>query len=96
MTFRLEFVAEAEHDFGLIFDQLLHSYLDFGESPESAFDHAESRTAEIRGTAERILTAPDRGARHDDILPGPRHLAIDRAIYWFADAAALCAFGTKT
>ena len=29
---------------GLIFDHLLRSYLDFGESLESAFDHAESRT----------------------------------------------------
>lgn len=26
---------------------------------------------------------PHRGERHDDILPGLRHLAIDRAIYWF-------------
>lgn len=83
MAFRLEFAAEAEHDFGLIFDHLLQSYLDFGESPESAFDHAESRITEIRRTAERILTAPHRGARHDDILPGLRHLAISRAIYRF-------------
>jgi len=83
MAFRREFAAAAEHDFGLIFDHLLQSYLDFGESPESAFDHAEARTAEVRGTAERILTAPHCGARHDDILPGLRHLAIGRAIYWF-------------
>ena len=83
MAFRLEFAADAEHDFGLIFDHLLQSYLDFGESPESAFDHAGSRITEIRRTAERILTAPHRGARHDDILPGLRHLAISRAIYRF-------------
>ena len=83
MAFRLEFAAEAERDFGLIFDHLLRSYLDFGESPQSAFGHAESRIAEIRASAERILTAPHRGERHDDILPGVRHLAIGRAIYWF-------------
>ena len=83
MAFRLEFAADAEHDFGLIFDHLLQSYLDFGESPESAFDHAESRTTGIRGTAERILTAPHRDARHDDVLPGLRHLAVGRAICWF-------------
>ena len=83
MAYRLEFAAEAERDFGLIFDHLLQSYLDFGESPERAFDHAESRTSEIRRAAARILTAPHRGERHDDILPGLRHLAIGRAIYWF-------------
>ena len=83
MAFRLEFSAEAERDFGLIFDHLLRSYLEFGESPESALDHPEARMAEIRAAAERILTAPCRGERHDDILPGVRHLAIGRAIYWF-------------
>ena len=62
MAFRLEFATEAERDFGLIFDHLQRSYLDFGESPESTFAHAESRTAEIRAAAERILTAPHRGA----------------------------------
>ena len=83
MAFRLEFSAEAEHDFGLIFDHLLRSYLDFGESLESALDHAAARVLEVRAAAERILTAPHRGERHDDILPGLRHLTIGRAIYWF-------------
>ena len=83
MDFRLEFSVEAESDFGLIFDHLLHSYLDFGESLESALDHASARVLEIRHEAKRILTAPHRGERHDDILPGLRHLTIGRAIYWF-------------
>ncbi|MCY4408604.1 MAG: type II toxin-antitoxin system RelE/ParE family toxin [Rhodospirillaceae bacterium] len=83
MAFRLEFSAEAERDFGLIFDHLLRSYIDFGERPESALDHAAVRVLEIRADAERILTAPNRGERHDDILLGLRHLTIGRAIYWF-------------
>ena len=83
MAYRLEFSAEAERDFGLIFDHLLQSYLGFGESPESALDRAEARVLEIRSSAERILSAPHRGESHDDILPGLRHLSIDRAIYWF-------------
>ena len=83
MAFRLEFSVEAERDFGLIFDHLLQGYLGFGESLESAFSHAEVRTLEVRAAAERILTAPHRGERHDDLLPGLRHLAIGRAIYWF-------------
>lgn len=88
MGFRLEFTAAAENDFGLIFDHLLQSYLEFGESLDSALDRAGTRVFEIRDNAGRILTAPHRGERHDDILPGLRHLAIGRAIYWFnADEA---------
>ena len=83
MGFRLEFSAEAERDFGLIFDHLLRSYLDFGESLESALDHAGTRVLEIRAVAERISTAPHRGESHDDLLPGLRHVTIGRAIYWF-------------
>ena len=82
-AFRLEFAAAAERDFGPIFDRLLRSYLEFGESPESALDRAELRIAEIRAAAERIPVAPHRGERHDDILPGLRHLAIGQAIYRF-------------
>ena len=81
MAFRLEFAAGAERDFRLIFDHLLHSYLEFGESLESALDHAEARIAEIRVAAERVPTAPHRGERHDDVLPGLRHIAIRQAIY---------------
>ena len=84
MAFRLDFSAEAERDFGLIFDHLLRSYLDFGESLESALDRAGTRVLEVRAAAKRILSAPHRGERHDEILPGLRHLAIGRAIYWFA------------
>ena len=83
MAYRLEFATSTERDFGLIFDHLLRSYLHFGESLESALDHAETRIVDIRAGADRILSAPYRGERHDDILPGLRHLAIGSAIYWF-------------
>ena len=83
MAFRLEFSEQAERDFRLIFDHLIESYLSFGEGVETAIDHAEARVLEIRASADRILTAPHRGERHDDILPGLRHLTINRAIYWF-------------
>lgn len=83
MAFRLEFSADAERDFDLIFDHLLENYVRFGESTECAIEHAAARILEIRAAANRILTAPHRGARHDDIPPGLRHVAIDRAIHWF-------------
>lgn len=83
MAFRLEFSADAEKDFDLIFDHLLENYIRFGESRELAIEHAEARVRNIRVSADRIVTAPHRGERHDDLLPGLRHLTIDRAIYWF-------------
>lgn len=83
MAYRLEFSAEAERDFELIFDHLLRSYLNFGESLKSALDHAAARVLEIRAEAGRILAAPNRGERHDDLLPGLRHLSLGRAVYWF-------------
>ena len=82
MAFRLEFSADAERDFGSIFGHLFSSYIDFGERPESAFDRARTRILEIRLAAERIGTAPYRGERHDDVLPGLRHLSIGRAACW--------------
>jgi len=81
--FHLEFSADAERDFELIFEHLLRSYVDFGERLESAIDRAGTRVLEIRTSAEHIPTAPHRGVRRDDILPGLRHLTIGRAIYWF-------------
>ncbi|RJF87446.1 type II toxin-antitoxin system RelE/ParE family toxin [Oleomonas cavernae] len=83
MALRIEFSAWAERDFDLILTHLFDSYRSLGETAASALDHAGARTTEIRAAAERILAAPHRGTMHDDILPGLRHLTIERAIYWF-------------
>ena len=83
MTFLIEFSADAEHDFELIFDHLFESYGSFGESVEEALDHAARRIDGIRQSAKIIVVAPHRGTLHEDVLPGLWHIAIDRAIYWF-------------
>jgi len=83
MAFALEFSAASERDFELIFDHLFESYLAFGESPGAAADHAARRIMAIRKAAERLTRFPIRGTGRDDILPGLRYLAIQRAIYWF-------------
>ena len=61
MRFRIEFSAEAERDFALIFDHLFESYLGFGESVEAALDHCEARIRDIRQEADRLASAPFRG-----------------------------------
>ena len=83
MPFAIEFSAESERDFELIFDHLFESYLGFGESVEEALDHATRRILDIRGAADRLSSFPIRGTARDDILPGVRYVSIDRAIYWF-------------
>ena len=83
MDYRLEFSVDAERDLELVFDHLFDSYRSLGEPLGDALDHAAARVKGVRTGANRILTAPHRGERHDDILPGLRHLTIDRAIYWF-------------
>lgn len=83
MPFTIEFSAESEHDFELIFDHLFESYVGFGEDPAEAFDRAARRIMGIRQAADQLSTFPIRGTARDDILVGVRHLTIDRAIYWF-------------
>ena len=83
MRFAIEFSADAERDFGLIFDHLFESYVAFGESTEEALDHAARRVMAIHKAADRLARFPLRGTARDDIMPGIRFLAIGRATYWF-------------
>ena len=77
------FAAEAMNDLVLISDHLIQAYQGFGEPPEEAKRHAAARIDAIISAAERLSTAPLRGESHDDLLPGLRHLSLDRAVYWF-------------
>lgn len=77
------FAVAALDDLTLIEAHLTEAYEAFGESPADARAHAEARIDAIITTAVRIATAPRRGAAHDDLIPGLRHLTIDRAIYWY-------------
>ena len=49
MRFRIEFSAEAERDFALIFDHLFESCRSFGIRLEAALDHCEDRIRIIGG-----------------------------------------------
>lgn len=83
MAWTVEYSSGVARDLELIFDHLFESYRSFGESPEAAFIHASQRVHDIRRAAMRLTAFPIRGTRRDDVLPGVRYLAIDRAIYWF-------------
>lgn len=83
MMWRIEFAAAAEHDFDLIFDHLVQSYIVFGDHRTEAMSRAESRVAEIFESSSRITAAPHRGQRHDDLRPGLRQLTFGKATFWF-------------
>jgi hypothetical protein len=77
------FAAEASNDLVLITDYLTQAYCGFGEPLVEAKCHAQVRIEAIITAPELLATAPLREELHDDLLPGLRHLALDRAVYWF-------------
>jgi len=81
--YKLVFSADAELDFELIFDFLFESYLGFDENIETALQQAEKKTRVIHENAIKLAKYPFKGTLHDDLLPGLRHVTINRAIYWF-------------
>lgn len=83
MVFRVDFAPGAERDFGIIVQHLTDAYIGLGDAPASAVDRAIERARAIRKNAERLGRTPGVGASRDDVGEGLRHVAFDRAIYWF-------------
>ena len=79
----LEFAADAERDFELIFDHLVESYLEFGEDRDVAFERAIKRIRGIQVSANKLTLAPKQGALRPDILEGLRFVRIEKAVFWF-------------
>jgi plasmid stabilization system protein ParE len=77
------FAAEAINDLLLITEYLTLAYSGIGEPLVEAQCHAQERIEAIITAAERLATARLRGESHDDLLPGLRYLALDRAVTWF-------------
>lgn len=82
-AYAVEFAAEVERDFELIFDFLEESYRSFGEPSGDAMAHAARRIETIRATAAGLGKTPHRGTRAPEMMPNVRHVTIDQAIYWF-------------
>lgn len=83
MDYEVVFAPDATRDFAHIFEFLVDTYVGFGEDAETAIARAESRVQSIREDIERLGAAPHRGALHNDLLPGLRHVTIGQAIIWF-------------
>jgi toxin ParE1/3/4 len=83
LNWEIEFAKDALRDLDLIFDHLADSYIALGEPASDAVERASQRISTIVAAADRIGSAPYRGEAHEDLLPGLRHLTLERAIYWF-------------
>ena len=79
----LEFSADAERDFELIFDHLVKSYLEFSEDNDVAFERAVERIRGIRISANKLALAPKQGTLRPDILERLRFVRLDKAVFWF-------------
>lgn len=79
----VEFSADAERDFELIFDHLVESYLEFGEDSHVALDRAAERIRGIRALSDKLAKAPKQGTLRPDILEGLRFVRLDKAVFWF-------------
>lgn len=79
----VEFAAQAERDFELIFDHLLQSYQDFGDEFDVAIDRAAQRIMAIQSSALDLAKIPYQGTLRPDILDGLRFVRHSKAVYWF-------------
>lgn len=79
----VEFSADAEHDFELIFDHLVDSYIGFGEEIDEALEHAIERLRGIRSITHKLGLAPHQGTIRADIATGIRFVRLDKTVFWF-------------
>jgi plasmid stabilization system protein ParE len=80
---KVEFAEDALRDLGLILDHLAEIYVATGETRADAVEHAANRVRRILASADRLALVPHRGPLHEDLAPGLRHAALDRAVFYF-------------
>lgn len=83
MVWKVEFQPQAENDLALIFDHLVETYINFGETQSEALDRAALRVLAMRDSAFELGVKPHRGTKRDDMGKGYRNITINRAIIWF-------------
>lgn len=100
MDWKIRLASATLDDLEVIADHLFRAHRDLGEDIPGAGQRAVRRVERIHANTLRIATAPFRGMRHEDLLPGLRSLTIERAVYWFridepaGEVAILAIFGS--
>lgn len=70
-------------DLELIFDYLLATYENLGDTPEEAFDRAERRILSIDETMNRLGAVPFQGTLCPELGEGLRRVSKDKVVYYF-------------
>lgn len=79
----LEYSADVERDFELIFDHLFDAYIELGDSGDEALERTAERIRKLRVEIDRLVDTPYIGTLRPDIHPGIRFLQRDKAAVWF-------------
>lgn len=83
MKYRVEWTDRADRDLDLIFDFLVRSHLEFGESEDRAWEMAANRIRRIHDAIASLGDLPHQGTLRDELLPGVRSATKARAIVYF-------------
>ncbi|RVJ47367.1 type II toxin-antitoxin system RelE/ParE family toxin [Sinorhizobium meliloti] len=79
----LEYSADAERDFELIFDHLFDAYVKLGDRPDEALERSAERIRKLRLEFDRLVDTPYIGTLRPDIHSGIRFLRRDKTAIWF-------------
>lgn len=81
--YRVERAAAAERDLDALFDFLVASYVQFGDTVERAFERAMARALRIKEELRQLGKIPHQGTLHPQLLHDLRSVTKDRAIFYF-------------
>lgn len=82
-TWRIELSEHAEFDFERLTEHLAESYDAFGQERQHARRRALKRARQLRLLIQKLRSAPHRGTRHDNLLPGLRSVTFEELAVWF-------------
>lgn len=83
MAWRIELSPEASADLDAAEEHFFGAALAFGNGTEDASEMAAARIRPTIAAIEALADTPYIGTRHDNILPGLRHVTKARATLWF-------------
>lgn len=83
LAWTVERSAAADADFDATFYFLLAAALDFGESPDRAFEQAARRLRAIEDAVFALGAAPHQGTLMPELGLGLRRVTKERAVFYF-------------
>lgn len=83
MAFRISRSRDSIQDLEIIFDHLVRSYINLGDSTADAFERAANRIRAIEADMETISKAPHQGTLHNLLADDLRVVTKNQAIFYF-------------